>query len=81
MAFHAALKDLTGEVTQDSVIKTLHEMKWTLLPGGGGLHFRCNGKAVPGSPAVCVRGGLVTKLDAKGNPTTFKPVGDTPIED
>jgi branched-chain amino acid transport system substrate-binding protein len=81
MAFHSALEGITGDVTQANVITTFHGMKAKLLPGGGGVHFRCNGKAVAGSPAICVRGGLVTKLDAKGQPTTFKPVGDTPIED
>ncbi|MCU1485572.1 MAG: hypothetical protein JWN67_2318 [Actinomycetia bacterium] len=81
MAFHSALQGITGDVTQENVIKTFHSMKAKLLPGGGGIHFRCNGKAVPGSPAICVRGGLVTKLDDKGQATTFEPVGDTPIED
>jgi branched-chain amino acid transport system substrate-binding protein len=81
MAFHSALEGITGDVTPENVIKTFHSMKSKLLPGGGGIHFRCNGKAVPESPAICVRGGLVTKLDAEGQPTTFEPVGDTPIED
>jgi branched-chain amino acid transport system substrate-binding protein len=81
MAFHSALQGITGDITQENVIKTFHSMKSMLLPGGGGIHFRCNGKAVPESPAICVRGGLVTKLDDKGQPTTFEPVGDTPIED
>jgi branched-chain amino acid transport system substrate-binding protein len=81
MAFHSAMEDIAGDVTQQSVVEAFHSMKSKVLPGGGGVHFRCNGKAVPDSPAICVRGGLVTKLDAKGQPTSYKPVGDTPIED
>jgi branched-chain amino acid transport system substrate-binding protein len=78
MGFHVALEGITGDITPQNVIATSKKMPWKLLPGGG-LHFRCNGKAVPASPALCVRAGLVTQLDAKGQPTVYKPVGDTPI--
>ncbi len=78
MGFHVALEGITGDITPQNVIATAKKMPWKLLPGGG-LHFRCNGKAVPDSPALCVRAGLVTQLDAKGEPTVYKPVGDTPI--
>ena len=79
MAFHVAVEGITGDVTPQSVVATIKAMPSKLLPGGGGLHFRCNGSAVAGSPALCVRGGLVTQLDAKGEPTTYKPVGDSPF--
>jgi branched-chain amino acid transport system substrate-binding protein len=80
MAFHVALEGITGDITSQNVIATAKKMPWKVLPGGG-LHFRCNGKAVPASPALCVRAGLVTVLDAKGQPTVYKSVGDTPIQD
>ncbi len=78
MGFHVALEGFTGDITSQNVIATAKKMPWKALPGGG-LHFRCNGKAVPGSPALCTRAGLVTVLDAKGQPTVYKSVGDTPI--
>jgi len=54
-------------------------MAWKELPGAGGLHFRCDGKADPANPAVCVPGTLISSLDANGNPTGFKVAGDDPI--
>ncbi|MBL7502705.1 hypothetical protein I6A84_26000 [Frankia sp. CNm7] len=51
------------------------------LPAGGGIQFRCNGKANPALPASCVRGGLSTTLDDKGQPTTYTPLGQTAIPD
>jgi branched-chain amino acid transport system substrate-binding protein len=32
-------------------------------------------KANPATPAVCVKGGLVTDLDSKGEPTTYRALG------
>ncbi len=78
MGFHVALEGITGDITSQNVIATAKKMPWKVLPGGG-LHFRCNGKALPAYPALCVRAGLVTQLDAKGQPTVYKAVGDTPI--
>ena len=80
-AFHVALQGITGDITPENVVATIKKMPWTLLPGGGGTHFRCNGKALAGSPALCIRAGLVTTLDDTGMPTAYKPVGDTRIED
>ena len=80
MAFHVAMQGVTGDVTPQTVVTTIKGMPSQLLPGGGGVHFRCNGKAVAAYPALCVRGGLVTQLNDKGQPTTYKPVGDTPVE-
>ncbi len=81
MGFHVALEGITGAITPQNVIATIKKMPSKLRPGGGGLHFRCNGKAVSGNPALCEPGGLVTQLDDKGQPTVYKPVGDTPIKD
>ena len=53
MGFHVALEGITGDITPQNVIATIKKMPTKLLPGGGGLHFRCNGKAVPGYPALC----------------------------
>ncbi|KPM52265.1 branched-chain amino acid ABC transporter substrate-binding protein [Frankia sp. R43] len=79
--FQASLANLTGDVTPTSVITAMKAMPATELPGGGGLKIRCNGHAVAGSPAVCGRGGLLTTLDDAGEPTEYKLVGATPIED
>ena len=77
----AVVDTITGDITPGSIINALKSMKSMELPGSGGLHFRCNGKAVADSPALCVRGALKTVLDDKGEPASFTPIGDTPIED
>ncbi|OAA21761.1 branched-chain amino acid transport system substrate-binding protein [Frankia sp. EI5c] len=79
--FQAGVAGLSGEVTPASIIEALKTMPATELPGGGGLKIRCNGHAIPGSPAVCGRGGLLTTLDDAGEPTEYQLVGATPIED
>ncbi|MBL7495052.1 ABC transporter substrate-binding protein [Frankia sp. CNm7] len=79
--FHAALTGLTGDITPQSITAAIKGMKETELPGAGGLKFRCNGKAHPESPASCVRGGLVTTLDDKGQPSEYKVLGNTSVED
>ncbi|HEY8524077.1 MAG TPA: ABC transporter substrate-binding protein [Acidimicrobiales bacterium] len=68
----AALEELTGEVTRETVLAAIRSMPETELPNGGGLTFRCSGDLVPGYPAACVRGTLVTTLDAEGRPTTYE---------
>jgi branched-chain amino acid transport system substrate-binding protein len=78
MGFHVAVEGISGDITPQTVAATIKQMPSKLLPGGGGVHFRCNGQAVAASPALCVRGGLVTQLDDTGQPTTYKPVGDSP---
>jgi ABC-type branched-subunit amino acid transport system substrate-binding protein len=65
----ASLAGLKGDVTAASVIAALHSMPDTELPGGGGIHIKCDGKAVPAMPAACTKDGLYTVLDASGNPT------------
>jgi branched-chain amino acid transport system substrate-binding protein len=54
-------------------------MDWTVLPGSGGLHFRCNSKADATQPAVCSNGTLVAQLDAQGNAKKYIPAGDDQI--
>jgi len=78
-AMNVATKDLKGEVTPQSVIAATKGMPWSVLPGTGGLHFRCNGKADPDQPAVCSSSTLAATLDAQGKATTYTPVADTEI--
>lgn len=73
--FAAAVEDLDGDVTPESVIEAMRSMPEKELPGAGGLTFRCDGEAMPGSPAVCTPGSLTTTLDADGQPTTYEPAG------
>ena len=73
--------NITGDITSPSIISGFKSMKWIELPASGGLHFRCNGKAVAEDPALCVRGALATSLDDQGQPSAYQVIGDTPIED
>lgn len=80
MGARIALDGLKGEVTPASIVATTKAMPLSELPNGGGLHFRCNGKAFPLTPAVCTKGTLRTSLDDKGEPTLpYKKISDTPI--
>ncbi|MDT3441864.1 MULTISPECIES: ABC transporter substrate-binding protein [unclassified Pseudofrankia] len=79
-AFQLATAKISGDVTAESIVAAIRAMPEQDLPGAGGLRFRCNGKAIPSEPAVCVRGWLTTTLDDKGQPTDYLPVGVTPIE-
>jgi len=82
MGARTALDGLKGEVTPASIIAATKAMPLEELPNGGGLHFRCNGKAFELTPAVCTRGTLRTTLDEEGQPTLpFEIVSDTPIPD
>ncbi len=54
-------------------------MPWSLLPGTGGLHFRCNGKADATKPAVCSNATNAAKLNSTGIATKYIPVGDNEI--
>lgn len=76
-----AVLDGTSELDPPVVTDALGSMEWMELPGAGGLHFRCNGKAIEAKPALCVRGALRTTLDAQGQSAAFEPIGDTEIED
>nr|WP_238429541.1 ABC transporter substrate-binding protein [Frankia nepalensis] len=77
----AALEDISGDITPETIIATIKAMPEKELPGAAGMKFRCNGKADPENPAVCVRGGLSATLDDKGQPTEFEVLGSTPIGD
>jgi branched-chain amino acid transport system substrate-binding protein len=78
-AFGAALKGLKGDVTSASVLSTIKGMDWTVVPGTGGLHFRCSGKADPTQPAVCSNATNAATLDAKGVAASYTPVNDAEI--
>ncbi|OHV43469.1 ABC transporter substrate-binding protein [Pseudofrankia sp. BMG5.36] len=77
--FQAGTQGITGDITPATITSTIKAMKETELPGGGGIKYRCNGKAIPAEPAVCVLGGLSTTLDSKGQPAKYKVLGNTPI--
>ncbi|WP_007517423.1 ABC transporter substrate-binding protein [Pseudofrankia saprophytica] len=79
-AFQLATDGISGDITPTSIVAAIRAMPEKDLPGAAGLRFRCNGKAITGEPAVCVRGWLTTTLDDKGRPGPYKPVGVTPIE-
>ncbi|CAI7974835.1 MULTISPECIES: ABC transporter substrate-binding protein [unclassified Parafrankia] len=80
-ALQSGVEGITGDVTSESIIAALKSMPEKDLPGVEGMRFRCNGKADPKSPSVCVRGGLVTTLNSDGQPAEYKALGVTPIED
>ncbi len=78
-AFGVAVKGLKGDATTASVLSTIKSMPWSVVPGSGGLHFRCNGKADPTQPAVCSNATNAATLDATGKPATYTPVNDAEI--
>ena len=80
-AFQSATEGISGDITPEAITATIKAMPEKELPAGGGLRFRCNGKADPSLPAVCVRGGLIATLDGEGHPIEYKVVGASPIED
>jgi branched-chain amino acid transport system substrate-binding protein len=79
--FATAVRDIGDEITPESIIATAKAMPDQELPGGAGLHVRCDGTAVPDSPAICVRGTLTATLDAEGNAAAFEPTDTDPIGD
>ena len=48
--FATAVEGIAGDVTPESVVAAMRSMPEAELPGAGGLRFRCDGEAVPGSP-------------------------------
>ena len=76
------LDGITGDITQDNIVKTLKGMPSTHLRMYGGIEFRCNGKADPEFPAACADAAVYATLDEEGNPgeITFPNAG-TPIPD
>ncbi|WP_238429381.1 ABC transporter substrate-binding protein [Frankia nepalensis] len=78
--FRDALEGISPtDLTPAGIAATITKMPEKPLPGAGGVRFRCNGKADPALPAVCVRGGLATTLDDKGKPTTYQALGQSSI--
>ena len=81
VAFADAVKGITGEITPANVITTVRAAKEQELVASGGQKFRCNSKANPAKAAICIRGTLVTTLDATGHPKKYEVVGASPIPD
>ncbi len=79
VAFVDALKGIKGKITAAKVLAKIKNAPEQELVASGGQKFRCNGKANPASPAVCVRGTLVTTIDETGNPGAYDVVGASPI--
>ncbi len=75
-AFDVATEGLEGEVTQESVVEAISTMEASELPSAGGLEFKCGADLNPGKPAICMRGGLLTVLDAEGQPSAYEVVGN-----
>jgi branched-chain amino acid transport system substrate-binding protein len=74
-----AAKDLKGPVNPASVTKAIKAMSDSEMPGTGGQHFRCNGKADPNGRAICAASAvLYTTLDDEGNITAFRTLGADP---
>jgi branched-chain amino acid transport system substrate-binding protein len=80
MAAMGAVEGLTGEVTPASTLAAIKSMPNKQLIGSG-MWYRCNGKAVPAKPGICMNGTLRTVLDAKGNPTEYETAGNTKVPD
>lgn len=70
-----------AEVTPDAIIDAAKSMEWSELPGSGGRHFRCNGKADPEQPAVCTNALLYASLDGEGKAQQYEVVSDDEIPD
>ena len=75
-AFAAATQGLKGEPTPAAITQAIKTMPWTEIPGTGGLHFRCNGKADPAQPAVCTSATNAATLGKDGD-TFILPVLDS----
>jgi branched-chain amino acid transport system substrate-binding protein len=74
-----ATQKLKGEVTPQTVSAAAKAMPWSVVPGTGGLHARCNGKANPAQPAVCMTASLAATLGADGKAKKYTTVNDTEI--
>ncbi len=77
--FATAVKGLKGTATPASIAAAAKAMPWSLLPGAGGTHYRCNNKADPTQPAVCTNALLAGTLDSSGKVISYTPVGDEQI--
>jgi branched-chain amino acid transport system substrate-binding protein len=73
---------MSGEITTETVNTTIRTSPELPLVTGDGLGFRCNGKAIPSTPAACTRGSLRVSFDADGEPMLpWTPFGTSPIPD
>jgi branched-chain amino acid transport system substrate-binding protein len=79
--FATAVQGLKGEATPATIAAAAKKMPWSVLPGAGGTHFRCNNKADPTQPAVCTNALLAGKLNSSGKVVSYTPVGDDKIPD
>jgi branched-chain amino acid transport system substrate-binding protein len=75
-ALSVATQHLQGAVTPKSVINAFRTMPSEVLPGAGGRHFQCDGKASPTEAAVCSASVFAATLDSHGNPTHFRLLND-----
>jgi len=76
-ALSVATKDLKGAVTPKSIITAFRSMPNEVLPGSGGRHFQCNGKASPSNAAVCSHSIMAATLDNSGQPKSYQVVNDS----
>ena len=76
---NVATQNLKGAATPASIIAAGKSMPWSVLPGSGGYHVRCNGKADPTVPATCTAATLLATLGADGKATKYVVAGDTQI--
>jgi branched-chain amino acid transport system substrate-binding protein len=76
-----ATQKLKGAATPKSIAAAAKAMDWSVLPGAGGTHIRCNGKADPAQPAVCTNSVLAAELNAQGRAATYTPLNDERIPD
>ena len=73
------VREISGEITPQTVIETIKAMPEAELPGGGGVMLQCNGSADPALPAVCTYQSLRTQLDAQGEPTEYEVVDSSEL--
>jgi branched-chain amino acid transport system substrate-binding protein len=78
---NVATQNLKGEATPATIIAAAKSMPWSVLPGSGGYHIRCNGKASPDPKyaATCTNATLLATLGADGKATKYVVAGDTQI--
>ncbi len=72
LALVAALPNLTGDVTAQTISEGMAAMPPTPLPLGGGITFQCDGKQVSLAPPICSTQVLKAKYTAKAVPVGFK---------
>jgi branched-chain amino acid transport system substrate-binding protein len=79
-ALSVGTQQLEGDATPESVTAAIKAMPNSVLPGSGGRHFKCDGKASTTGPAVCSASVLSAELDAEGFPTNYQVINDAPDE-